>query len=121
MSKVEIYNPNNVPVDDLPVIYGFSNGGSLIGGLHAVAMAEDGTYLGSHICSSEGFMLGDLGINEGTRSDRHEKDYQRHYPNGYRMEFVMSPDIEGHEKLQEALRLNASRAMIAKEGWQVIE
>lgn len=48
-------------------------------------------------------MTGDLGILEGTRKDRHENDYQKHYPDGYRMEFVSSSDIEGHEGLMAAL------------------
>jgi hypothetical protein len=51
-------------------------------------------------------MEGDLGILEGTRLDRHKKDYQTHYPEGYRMEFVPSSEIKEHEALNRAFALN---------------
>lgn len=86
-----IFNPHNKPVDQLPVIYGFNNGGSP-GFYYACLLAEDGTSLGSHICSHEGFMYGDLGILEGHRADRHE-GFRKHYPEGYRMDFVPEPDV----------------------------
>jgi len=99
------YAPNNeVDVMDLPAIYAFSGmrgGGDGI----AYAMAADGTVLGSHWCSHEGYVLGDLGVHAGTRADRH-KTFLEHYPNGYRMEFVRASDINGHAALQEAFRLN---------------
>lgn len=69
-----------------PKIYCFSNvqgGGDGI----AYAMAEDGTVLGSHWCSHEAYVPGDLGVDEGSRPDRH-KGYAEHYPSGYEMEFV---------------------------------
>ena len=81
-----VYNPLNKELTELPVIYGFSNGGSA-GWLAADLIAEDGTYLGGHICSHEGYMPSDLGVLEGTGKDKHE-DFKKHYPNGYRMEFV---------------------------------
>lgn len=100
-----LFNPHDKPLEELPVIYGFNNGGTP-GLLHAVAIAEDGTCLGGHGCSHEGFMPYDLGIIDGHRRDRHEKDYKRHYPEGYRMEFVPSDEIKGHEKLNAAFKLN---------------
>jgi len=99
-----IHNPNDVPVHELPVIYGFNNGGSREF-LSAVAIAEDGTVLGGHCCSHECYMEADLGIVEGWRMDRHEQ-YRAHYPNGYRMEFVSHGDVKGHAGLNEAFRLN---------------
>jgi hypothetical protein len=87
------------------VIYGFNNGGSS-GWYTAISLAEDGTCLGSHICSHEGYMPHDLGVLEGSRPDRHEHDYQKHYPNGYRMEFVSSDEVKEHAGLNEAFRLN---------------
>lgn len=69
------------------------------------AMTEDGTVLGSHFCSSEGFARGDLGVTEGSRPDRH-KTYAEHYPDGYEMEFVASRDFDTHEGLQKAIALN---------------
>ena len=67
-----IHNPKNLPFEDLPVIYGFNNGGW--GGHDTLAQLpeEDGNGMGSHICSSESYMPHDLGILEGTRPDRHE-------------------------------------------------
>ena len=105
-----IYNPNNLDVEELPLIIGFNNGGSL-GWLSAVAMAEDGTFLGSHCCSDEGYMPYDLGIIEGAREDRHEKDYKKHYPDGYRMEFVTYEQVGSHTKLLAALQLNGQKKL----------
>lgn len=102
--KVAIFNPHDKPVEELPTIFGFNNGGQPTF-LHAQLIAEDGTPLGSHICSDEYFMLGDLGIQEGTRSDRHEQ-FQKHYPDGYKMEFVGHDAVKTHEKLQQAFTLN---------------
>lgn len=85
-------------------IYCFSNavgGGDGI----AYAMADDGTVLGSHLCSSEYYVPHDLGVIEGTRLDRHE-GYKKHFPNGYEMEFVPSRDVKEHKGLKEAFRLN---------------
>ena len=101
-----VFNPQEKPCQDLPVIYGFNNGGSL-GMMSAVLIAEDGTGLGSHCCSSEGYMPHDLGVLEGSRPDRHENDFQKHYPDGYRMEFVGYEGVAGHEKLQAAFALRA--------------
>ena len=98
--KVSVHNPKNKPVDELPVIFGFNNGGSP-GWLDAILIAEDGTVLGSHCCSHESYMPHDLGILEGTRSDRHET-FREHYPDGYRMQFV------GYSDLQDCAPLNAA-------------
>lgn len=56
-----VHNPHNKPKQDLPVIYGFNNGGSGDWWLAAL-MSEDGTYLGDHTCSSEAYMPADLGL-----------------------------------------------------------
>ena len=99
--KVAVHNPHNKPVDELPVIFGFNNGGSP-GWLDAVLIAEDGTVLGRHCCSHEGYMPHDLGILEGTRPDRHET-FREHYPDGYRMQFVGYNDIKDCAPLNAAL------------------
>jgi hypothetical protein len=106
--KPVVYNPLNKPVDELPVIYGFNNGGSP-GWKQAVLLAEDGHCLGAHICSSEAYMPHDLGILEGTRPDRHE-EFKLHYPDGYRMEFISYNDLGGHEKFNKAIELNQKLA-----------
>lgn len=100
-----VFNPHNKPIEELPVIYGFNNGGNSWL-LSAVAMAEDGTVLGGHGCSNEGYMPHDLGIIDGARPDRHEESYKKHYPDGYRMDFVSYDDIPNHAALQAAFRKN---------------
>lgn len=104
-----VFNPNDKPVDQLPVIFGFNNGGSP-GWYSAVAIAEDGVCLGGHCCSSEAYMPADLGVLEGTREDRHENEYRKHYPDGYRMEFVRSDELDGHVALNKAFALNKAAA-----------
>ena len=100
--KLAVFNPNNKPIEHLPVIYGFNNGGP--GGfMHAVLVAEDGTPLGSHCCSSEAYMPADLGCLEGTRPDRHET-FKEHYPDGYRMEFVGYSAVKEHAGLMAAFK-----------------
>jgi hypothetical protein len=100
--KYAVWNPRSVPQNTLPVIYGFNNGGAgrwWHGGL----LAEDGSILGGHICSNESYMPYDLGCLEGSRPDRHE-EFQKHYPGGYRMEFVGLADIHEHPVLPNLLR-----------------
>jgi hypothetical protein len=55
-----VFNPHGKPIGELPVIYGLNNGGSP-GFMDAVLIAEDGTCLGGHLCSSEAYMAHDLG------------------------------------------------------------
>lgn len=106
---IAVHNPHGRPIEELPVIYGFNNGGSP-GWMSAVLLAQDGTYLGGHICSSEAYMPHDLGILEGTRPDRHEA-FRDHYPDGYRMEFIKGEDVRrGHEGLDKAYELNQAKA-----------
>jgi len=103
-----IHNPNNLPVQELPIIYGFNNGGRP-GWYSGVLIAEDGTGLGGHICSAEGYMLHDLGILKGTRPDRHE-DFRKHYPDGYRMVFISSANVKEHKGLDLAYERNQQLA-----------
>lgn len=98
-----VHNPHDKPLEDLSVIYGFNNGGPR-GFMSGSLIAEDGTPLGGHLCSHEGFMLDDLDIHKGTRSDRHET-FKKHYPEGYRMDFVSYGDVQGHEKLMNAINI----------------
>lgn len=98
-----LYNPANKPINELPVIYGFNNGGAA-GWLFAVLVAEDGTDLGGHCCSNEAYMKHDLGILEGTRLDRH-KTFKDHYPEGYRMDFVPYEEARNHKGLIKAYKL----------------
>lgn len=99
-----VFNPHNRPIEELPVIYGFDNGGPE-GFRSAVLIAEDGTGLGGHLCSHEWYMYGDLGILEGSRPDRHET-FKAHYPDGYRMDFVPYDDVHKHQALNLAFERN---------------
>jgi hypothetical protein len=65
-------------------------------------------FLGGHICSSEGWMLKDLGIMINSRPDRHET-FKKHYPDGYRMDFVSLADVETHAGIQKAIELNQAQ------------
>ena len=102
-----VFNPNEVDVATLPVIYGFNNGGPerfLMG----VLVAEDGSVLGSHCCLSEHFMYGDLGILKGSAPSRHE-NFRKHYPNGYRMEFVPTDKMESHEAFNRVIAITVKQ------------
>lgn len=103
-----IYNPHGRPADELPVIYGFNNGGSP-SWYSGVLLAEDGTCLGGHICSNEGYMPHDLGVLEGSRPDRHET-FRQHYPDGYRMAFVSHADVAAHAGIAAAYERNQALA-----------
>lgn len=108
-----VFNPHNKPVDELPVIYGFNNGGSP-GWFSGALIAEDGTWLGGHLCSHEAYMYGDLGIREGSRPDRHE-EFQKHYPDGYQMDFVPYADVPGHAALNQAFKRSEATEAAATE------
>lgn len=102
------FNPHGKPLGELPVIYGFNNGGTP-GWFYAVLLAEDGEPLGGHVCSSEGYMRHDLGIVEGSRPDRHET-FRQHYPDGYRMDFVPASEVMTHPGLEAAVQRHQQRA-----------
>lgn len=107
--RYAVFNPNDMPDHMLPVIYGFNNGGSP-GWYSGVLIAEDGTVLGGHVCSHEGYMRHDLGIFEGARPDRHEH-FKAHYPDGYRMAFIPSDEVAGHQGLDAACKKNQEKAV----------
>lgn len=98
-----IFNPHDKLESELPTIYGFNKGGSP-DYMDANLIAEDGTLLGAHGCSHEGYMPHDLGVLTGSRPDRHET-FRKHYPDGYRMEFVGYSDVQSHEKLSAAIAI----------------
>jgi hypothetical protein len=105
-----VFNPHSKPLGELPVIYGFNNGGSG-DWWSACLLAEDGTGLGSHICSSESYMPHDLGVLEGSRPDRHD-GFQKHYQDGYRMDFIGEAEVRArsHPGLELAYKLNQEKA-----------
>jgi hypothetical protein len=99
-----VFNPHNRPLEELPIIYGFNNGGLQDNWMGAL-ISEDGHGLGTHLCSNEQWMYHDLGILQGCRADRH-KIFQEHYPNGYRMDFVPFDEVDGHKGLNDAYAKN---------------
>lgn len=107
-----VFNPHGKPLDELPTIYGFNNGGAP-GFMEAVLLAADGACLGGHCCSSEAYMPADLGVLEGTRADRHEA-FRAHYPDGYRMEFVRGADVRAHAALNAAFARHQEQAAAEK-------
>lgn len=109
-----VFNPHGRAIDELPVIYGFNNGGSH-DWWHAQLITEDGMGMGGHLCSSECYMPHDLGCIEGSRPDRHE-GFRKYYPEGYRMEFVSYAAVKQHEKLNAAFALNAKQAEAGSSG-----
>jgi hypothetical protein len=101
--KAAVFNPHEKNIGELPVIYGFNHGGSE-GWMSAVLISADGVVLGSHCCSSEAYMPSDLGVLDGTRPDRHQ-DFQKHYPDGYRMEFISFRDVRKSAGLMAAIAI----------------
>jgi len=105
--ELVVHNPHSRPLDSLPAIYGFNNGGAP-GWLMGQLIAEDGTQLGGHCCSHEGYMLADLGMLDDSRPYRQET-FRAHYPDGYRMEWVPTPDVATHSGLVLAFKRNAAK------------
>lgn len=98
-----VYNPNNLPEEDLNVIYGFNNGGSR-SFLTAQLVSDTGYGMGNHMCSHELYMQADLGILEGSALKRHE-GFKESFPDGYRMEWVPTDEQETNEGFKKALKL----------------
>lgn len=110
--KLAVYNPHNKPEEELPAIYGWNNGGEP-GWYHACLIADSGHGMGSHLCSHEGFIPGDLGLVEDSRPDRHE-GFRQHYPDGYRMVYVQPSEVMTHPGLNAAVERNRLVAYEAK-------
>jgi hypothetical protein len=104
-SDFDIYNPHGRPMCELPTIWGYNAGKCGSAMWHAQLVADDGARLGGHVCSSEGFMYGDLGILKGSRPDRHA-EFRDHYPDGYKMDFVPHAEVPTHDRLQKALKVS---------------
>lgn len=103
-----------------PKIFCFSN---MVGGSEGIAyaLAEDGIVLGSHFCSHESYVPGDLGVIEGARPDRHEH-YAKHYPDGYEMEFIPARQVKEHDMNAELPRnrLPSQKVLENKEGTETV-
>ena len=99
--KWHVYNPNDLPIESLPVIYGYNAGPTPNRMFAARQIAEDGTRFPGYGCSNEAYMEGDLGIFSpyGERKEL----FHAKYPDGFRMAFVGLNDVEKHVGLQAAL------------------
>lgn len=78
------------------IFVGDRRGDDLLG----MAVAADGVFLASHLCSNENWVKHDMGLT----SERNHDIYRRHYPDGYELEYVVHP--KEHAGVQEAQRLN---------------
>lgn len=108
MKPLFIYNPKNLPEDDLPWIVGFNNGGQRMFE-EAVSLAEDGTFLGNHVCSCEGFMIGDLCLD---RRGFRTQTYEEHYPDGFRTTFVGVDSRDTSAELQKAIHNSKKKDLL---------
>lgn len=108
-----VFNPHNKPVEELPFIIGFPNGG-FMGNIVAVAVATDGHALGSHMSSDEWFGARDIGVEEGTFAKSRNETYQAHYPQGYRTKWVTRSEIKTDPDLKVALENNKKLEKEAK-------
>lgn len=95
-------------------IYGFFNSMNENGDAIAVAIDETGTELAAHFSSNEAWAINDLGM-DGHSTQKHDL-YNAAHPGGWETEFVrIRDDRDAHAGLQEALRLNAEKALTASE------
>ena len=89
-------------------IFGFFNSTEEFGDAVAIALDETGAILASHVCSSESFAVGDLGM-DGRSTRKHDK-YDAAWPDGWECEFVrIRDDRDNHAGLQAAMRAHDMR------------
>lgn len=81
-------------------IYVFINSGKGTDWIVGMAMAEDGTFIASHVSSHYQWFRHDMGLT----SDWKHEHYKKQYPDGY--ELVEVEDPRNHEGLQAAYKLN---------------
>lgn len=70
------------------------------------ALAEDGTWFGNHMSSSEYYAQHDIGYTDSKFSEYRRVKYDEHYPNGYEKVWVPMNEVDEHPGLSEAYRLN---------------
>ena len=106
------FNPQDKPLEDLPKVYGFHNGGTP-GFYYGQLLALDGTPLGSCVIEHGDFMEWELGVNDKA-SWRHEQ-ISDHYPDGYVMEYVGLKEVKSfsHPGLVEAIKAIKERTALA--------
>ena len=70
------------------------------------ALGEDGAGLASHLSSSEGFSRHDMGLTSDWKHDI----YNKHYPDGFELEWIELDQLESHPGYQAALARNKAKA-----------
>jgi hypothetical protein len=105
------HNPNGADESTLPRIYCFANGANGFGWNGAI-YAQDGTRLGGHTSSREGWLFHDLGIGEGSHYVSRRAEFAKHYPDGYVAEWVSYADAAAHPELQRIFaEINAKQTV----------
>lgn len=89
-------------------IYCFNNGGSA-GFFEALAIADDGNVLASHLCSHEGYMAHDLGMT----SDWKHENFNEHFGKDNWI-LVWVDDPMNDERTKKAFALNKALGEEAK-------
>jgi len=95
-----VYNPKNLPVEHLPVVFGYDNDGWYALKLGRL-IAEDGTILAKAESKSSDLLPYELGLLEGYKTHLQTRA-RLHYPHGFRMEYVAAVDVKLHPNLQRA-------------------
>lgn len=96
-----IFNPLDQPVEDLPVIYGFSTlnpAGWIVG----TVLSQNGVAYGMAVGRDEQDMPMKLGVQVGGLPEIHAT-LQGTFPDGYRMEYVWYADTATHAGLRAAI------------------
>lgn len=82
-----VYNPNGVNVESLPVLYGVHTA-NVAGDVVGDVITSDGQAITRHISSNKYHLLHDLGMTKSGLSSTYAKMFSEVYPEGYRTEFV---------------------------------
>lgn len=101
-----VYNPNEVPTEELPTIYGYKYRKIKEGFYHCALLADDGTMLWYKHAPDDDHEEGELKIFREPEAYNPElrQKLSNHYPNGYTLEYVNEDDIAAHVGLIEAIR-----------------
>lgn len=86
--------------DHLPKVFGFINSGRDTEWVIGLALAEDGACLSEHCSSSNSWARHDI-------QRMHAHEHAKHYPNGYRFEWVDDP--LKHQGLMAAYEKNQAK------------
>jgi len=92
--------------------YGMIKGAEPTGDVIGYALAEDGVGIASHYSSGENWSKHDMGIT----SDWKHAYYEKHYPNGYELEWIDFKDLDNHEGYLKAMELNAQQKSESEKG-----